>query len=112
MTAQVTVEDKLQALKQKYYQSLPDKLDDIQSSWQQCKEQKAFTDKVLESSLHKLAGSAGMYDEEELGQIARDAELLIANCDDVIDDEVSVKISDSLKQLSRKIEQLSQETSA
>lgn len=110
MTEQLTVEDKLLALKKKYYRSLPDKLVTIQTIWQQYENQRIFADNALETALHKLAGSAGMYDEAELGRIARDAELLVADCSrsgNSLDENNVIKISESLNKLKDKIEQLS-----
>lgn len=106
MADQATIENKLLALKQKYLQSLPDKLETITSLWQACAEQMSIDDKALESALHKLAGSAGMYEEDQLGQIAREIELIVA-ASDKLNAQSQQKITQGLKQLEEKIQQLS-----
>ncbi len=107
MSDQATIENKLLALKQKYLQSLPEKLETITSLWQACAEQMSIDDNALESALHKLAGSAGMYEEDELGQIAREIELVVAASGDKLNAQSQQKITAGLKQLEDKIQQLS-----
>jgi len=110
MTDQTSIENKLLALKLKYIQSLPEKLDAITTLWQtygeKMSEQITINDKSLESALHKLAGSAGMYEEDELGQIARDIELTIAGSGETINASNQQKIIAGLKRLEEKIRQL------
>ena len=107
MSDQATIENKLLALKQKYLQSLPEKLETITSLWLSCTEQMSIDDKALESALHKLAGSAGMYEENELGQIARKIELLVAECGNTLNAQYQQQITEGMKQLEKKIQQLS-----
>jgi len=107
MSNQATIENKLLALKQKYLQSLPEKLNIITSLWQACAEQMSIDDKALESALHKLAGSAGMYEEDELGQIAREIELIVAASGDTLNAQSQQQITEGLRQLEEKIQQLS-----
>jgi len=106
MSDQATIENKLLALKQKYLQSLPEKLETITSLWHACAEQMRIDDNALESALHKLAGSAGMYEEDELGQIARNIELIIAESSDTLNAQKQQQITEGLKQLEEKIQQL------
>ena len=106
MNDQAAIEDKLKVLKQKYLLSLPDKLAVINALWQDCTEQMSLSDKSLESALHKLAGSAGMYEEQELGQLARDVELIVADCEPDLNDDDLLTIANSLSKLEQKITQL------
>lgn len=107
MSDPATIENKLLALKLKYLQSLPEKFETITSLWQDCVEQMRIKDNSLESALHKLAGSAGMYDEEELGQIARKIELLVVESGNNINAQYQQQITEGMKQLEEKIQQLS-----
>jgi len=106
MTEKTAIEDKLFALKQKYLLSLPEKLSDIDEHWSACCETQTLADKALESSLHKLAGSAGMYDENELGEIARSLEISVSNYSETLTPENIKEIDTGLTKLREKVSEL------
>jgi len=101
------VEDKLSLLQDKYINSLPDKITDIKQAWSHCKSSKTITEKSLESMLHKLAGSAGMYDLYELGEQARALELSIITPEPALTDETIQTFDDGLDVLKDMVAELS-----
>ena len=103
-----SVEDKLALLKTKYIKSLPDKVTDIYMEWNTCKERKLVNDSTLTSHLHKLAGSAGMYDFFELGENARALELSILKLDNDIPDQIIDEIDSGLTKLKELVADLCQ----
>lgn len=103
-----SVVDKLTLLKQKYIKSLPDKVTDIYMEWNSCKELKTVKDQELASHLHKLAGSAGMYDLFELGEKARVIELNIINIEGSIADDIIDDIDNDLRILQKMVTDLCQ----
>jgi len=107
MTDTPSVEDKLSALKKQYINSLPDKFSEILQLWQSNKNITQIPDKMLETALHKLAGSAGMYDEHKLGEIARTVEIIVSEIDNDLEDDVITQIDSDLEQLKITIANLS-----
>ncbi|MDH5392949.1 MAG: Hpt domain-containing protein [Gammaproteobacteria bacterium] len=101
-----SVEDKIIALKHSYIRSLPDKFLEINRHWQHSKTQHSFSDKCFEASLHKLAGSAGMYDEAALGELCRSLELMAAGVAQAIDTNTIRQLESGLLQLDKMISDL------
>ncbi|MDH5516246.1 MAG: Hpt domain-containing protein [Gammaproteobacteria bacterium] len=101
-----SIEDKLLALKASYISSLPEKFDAISQLWQGCKEHGSFADNSLESCLHKLAGSAGMYDEAELGEICRSLELMLTDFSPPFNAAFSSEVDNKLLSLENAIDHL------
>ena len=107
MTETLSPEDKIHALKKQYIQSLAGKFSDIFQFWSLNKKNKEILDNSLESALHKLAGSAGMYDETALGEIARTLEISIATIDTSLSDKHISQIDSEMEKLKTKITELS-----
>ena len=107
MTESTSIEDRLFALKQQYLKSLPDKISEINQHWASCVENQTVADNLLESSLHKLAGSAGMYDETALGEIARSIEITLSNHSENLTSQNILLIESELDRLRNKITELS-----
>jgi len=107
MTESVSVEDKLNALKQQYLKSLPEKISDINQHWSACIKNQAIQDNLLETSLHKLAGSAGLYGEDTLGEIAREIEIALSNHSETLTSQDIQTIESKLEKLRNKISGLS-----
>ncbi|MCK4707884.1 MAG: Hpt domain-containing protein [Gammaproteobacteria bacterium] len=107
MTDTLSVENKLLALKKQYIDSLTDKFSEISKLWFVAEQTRKIPDNSLESALHKLAGSAGMYDETELGNIARSVEIRISEIDSNIEDNTVSQIDSELEQLKIMITDLS-----
>jgi len=103
-----SVEDKLSLLQDKYINSLPAKITDIKQEWNNCKSSKTITEKNLESMLHKLAGSAGMYDLYELGEQARALELSIISPESALTNETIQTFDDGLDVLKGMVAELSE----
>lgn len=103
-----SIEDKLAKLKVKYILSLPDKISDIYQQWHLCKSKKSITGSELVSHLHKLAGSAGMYDLFDLGEKARHLELSVIDINDTLSNDTISEIDSLLEQLKTMISQLSE----
>lgn len=99
MTSTASVQDKLTKLKNKYMHSLPGKISDIFSQWELCKTDKTLKDSALASQLHKLAGSAGMYELFELGEKARAIELTVSAQEGLLSAEIITEIEHTLEQL-------------
>lgn len=106
MTDTVSAQNKLTKLKEKYINSLPGKVSDIYHEWGLCKTNKVITNSILTSHLHKLAGSAGMYDLFELGEKARDIELAAMGIEDSLSDELITEIDIKLNQLNTMVTNL------
>ena len=104
-----TVQDKLNLLKDKYISSLPQKVTDICHEWDSCKASNEITERTLESHLHKLAGSAGMYDLYDLGEKARALELTIMQPENPLTEEAIMSFETDLKQLKNMVTDLRQE---
>ncbi|MDH5424534.1 MAG: Hpt domain-containing protein [Gammaproteobacteria bacterium] len=102
------IEDKLTVLKHKYINALPDKMTDILTEWADCTDKKAITSPALASFLHKLAGSAGLYDLFILGERARSVELLILEVDGTLSNEMIFEIDTRLTQLKEMVTELCQ----
>lgn len=102
------IEDKLAILKIKYISSLPDKMMDINKEWASCTRRKTIIDPTLTSFLHKLAGSAGLYDLFELGERARSIELLILEIEGPLTNEMIFEIDSRLTQLKAMVTELCQ----
>lgn len=94
-----SVQDKLKKLKERYVKSLPEKIADICYEWDLCKTNRDISSSDFASHLHKLAGSAGMYEFSELGEIARTLELITINAEDRLPDEIITEINTHLSQL-------------
>jgi len=103
-----SVEDKLNILQDKYINSLPAKITDIKHEWNNCKTSKTIAEKNLESMLHKLAGSAGMYDLYELGEQARTLELAIISPESALTDETIQTFDDGFDVLKDMVAELSE----
>ena len=103
-----SVINKLAILKEKYIKSLPDKLTDIYMEWSSYKEANNLKDQKLASHLHKLAGSAGMYELFELGETARAIELNIINFEGELSDDFIKTIEDDLLKLKTMVADLHQ----
>ncbi|MCK5335550.1 MAG: Hpt domain-containing protein [Gammaproteobacteria bacterium] len=103
-----TVQDKLILLKEKYINSLADKITDLFHEWDICKDSKTLTNSSFVSQLHKLAGSAGMYEFFELGEKARSLELTAIEFKPPLPDEVIQEIDTSLKQLKEMVADICQ----
>lgn len=68
----------LKALKQKYIQGLPAKIDEISAAWEKCLSLKEDVDVETTHRLaHSLAGSGATFDQVELGKAAKSLELFI-----------------------------------
>ena len=106
MTDTPSIEDKLLALKIAYINSLPEKFYEINQLWQFYKQQTDITDKNLESCLHKLAGSAGMYNETELGELCRALELSISDINPSFDSAFISLFDDEMLKLETMIDKL------
>ena len=107
MTDSVSIEDKLSALKQQYLKSLPEKMSEINRYWATCIENQEIQDNMLEAALHKLAGSAGMYDENTLGEIARTIEITLSNHSKTLTSQDIQIIESELERLRSKTSELS-----
>lgn len=107
MTESASVEDRLFALKLQYLKSLPEKITEINQQWATCVENQTVSDNMLEASLHKLAGSAGMYDEITLGEIARSIEITLSNHSETLTPQNIFLIESELDKLRNKIAELS-----
>lgn len=70
---------KLQLLKEKYRASLPDKLAHLESLWLKCQQHDFSSIKVdeLAQALHKLSGSAALYDYPQIGSQAKQLENML-----------------------------------
>jgi len=79
MSDLASVQDKITKLKEVYVMSLPGKVTDICYEWDLCKTNRDISGSNFVSHLHKLAGSAGMYEFFELGEISRTLELISIN---------------------------------
>jgi HPt (histidine-containing phosphotransfer) domain-containing protein len=99
MTDTTSVQDKIVKLKEKYINSLSDKVNNINHEWSLCKASKMMKNSEFISLLHKLAGSAGMYELFELGEKARTIELSVIDTEDAITNETIIEIDTQLKQL-------------
>lgn len=109
MTDIVSTEDKIIALKKQYIISLGDKFTEISLLWQSIIETGKISDTALETALHKIAGSAGMYDEPELGTTARFLEIKISDAEKQINDDFISEINSCLTQLKTIINHLNNE---
>lgn len=108
MSDLASVEDKLTKLKERYVKSLPGKITDICYEWDLCKTSRDISSSDFVSHLHKLAGSAGMYEFFELGEIARTLELISINVEDRLSDEIITEINTHLSQLKSMVTNLTQ----
>lgn len=108
MSDLASVQDKLTKLKELYVKSLTGKITDIYNEWDLCKTDRNISGSDFASHLHKLAGSAGMYDFFELGEVARAIELTSINAEDSLSDEIITEINTNLAQLKSIISNLTQ----
>jgi diguanylate cyclase (GGDEF)-like protein len=79
--------DRLRALRDKYIRSLPDAIGRIEAHWSRMLEDKSNRDEArsLHGMLHTLAGSAPSFGFSEVGEAARNAEILVRNLFDNAD---------------------------
>ncbi len=81
---QVTIEAKLHALQQAFGAQLPERLATIQRTWAMVQERAdAIVHKDLYRFVHSLAGSAGTFGYQQLGNQARQLEEFLAQLTDV-----------------------------
>lgn len=107
MSDTAAIEEKLLILKQRYISALKEKISHINDLWHDSVLKKRISDKQLESALHKLAGSAGMHQEHELGALARKIELLVADNNGDLTPEFIRDLNNELDKLRIKISELS-----
>lgn len=103
-----SVQDKLTKLKELYIKSLPGKITEICYEWDLCKTSGDISSSNFASHLHKLAGSAGMYEFFELGEIARALELISINVESHLSDDIITEINIHLTQLKLMVNTLTQ----
>lgn len=106
MSDTASIESRLAALKEKYIISLPEKVHTISQIWHSSRQSTSLSDNSLESCLHKLAGSAGMYEEDQLGELARSIEINISTHSENLTDEVKSQIDSALSQLNEMVSEL------
>ncbi len=95
---QITAADKLRALQQSFAIQLPERLATIRQTWAALQENPAESAlrKELYLTIHSLAGSAGTFGFQDLGQAARQLEeFLMQLSDATCNDAVSVATIDS-----------------
>ena len=89
---------KLQALRERFARELPSRFDDIEKVWQE--EKSTAQSGTFYRLVHSLAGAAGTFGFSQLGDRARDLELLLQQLSDVQDVPESIaKIDQAIAEL-------------
>lgn len=96
---------RMEAARSRYLQSLPDKLERIQRAWDAARAQGWSRDSFdhFRTLVHRLAGSAGSYGLDELGQAAKCLDHLLGT---IPPDEAPAERVKALKEeLSRRLDE-------
>ena len=105
-----SLEQKLLVLKNNYIQNLPARIDEMKRRWHDIETTQNADDlKELIIMMHKLAGSAGMYDAHEISDQAREIEnSLNALNDNAFDATHNTQINMYFDELQRLVQSLIQ----